>query len=144
MWPGLKFYLIFCESRHKWLNLNFADHFTMSKIELVFLKTTFTFDIFKIVKMGQMFVSLAFLISPFQKLSKFPSNIKISLKPGSLFGKNMSNFVYSLLILQNQSHAALHIYFSNHLPLSQQWIEIHFEVLLPSWTFIILFMTVEG
>ena len=77
----------------------------MSKIELVFLKTTFTFDIFEILKMGQMFVSSAFLISPFQKLSKFPSNIKISLKPGSLFGKNMSNFVYSLLILQNQSHA---------------------------------------
>ena len=34
-------------------------------------------------------------------------SIKISLKPGSLFGKNIPGLIlyYSLLILHNQSHA---------------------------------------
>jgi hypothetical protein len=52
-------------------------------------------------------------ISPFQKSSKFPLNIKISLKLGSLLGKTIHNFVYSLLILHNQSHAIV-LYVSNY------------------------------
>ena len=53
---------------------------------------------------------------------------KFSLNRVKFWSKNLPNFVYPILILQNRSHTAVHAYFLNHLPLSQQWIEIHFEV----------------
>ena len=58
-----------------------------------------------------------------------PITTKFSLNPVKFWSKNLPNFVYPILILQNRSHTAVHTYFLNHLPLSQQWIEIHFEVL---------------
>ena len=75
-----------------------------------------------------------------------PITAKFSLNPVKVWSKNLPNFVYPILMLQNRSHTAVLIYFLNYLPLSQHWIEIHFEVLsfLLSWIFIILFMAVEG
>ena len=57
-----------------------------------------------------------------------PITAKFSLNPVTFWSKNLPDFVYPILLLQNRSHTAVRTYFLNHLPLSQQWIEIHFEV----------------
>ena len=57
-----------------------------------------------------------------------PITAKFSLNLVKFWSKNLPNFVYTILIVQNRNHTAVHTYFLNYLPLSQQWIEIHFEV----------------
>ena len=63
-------------------------------------------------------------------IPKFPKTAQYPLNLVKFWSKHLPNFVYPTLILQNRSHTAVHIYFLNPLPLSQQWIDIHFEVLL--------------